>query len=237
VGETVFAIGNPLGSYSNTFTSGMINKLDVGDILGNVNNYDPQNNPVGDMNGYAFVHMIQFDAGATHGNSGGPLLDKDGKVIGIIDSGEPDAEFIHFATPLIVLKTVIPNLITNGVYKHPWIGVEGIDVQNGGCKIVQTDPKSPLSKVNNGMSDRTNSLVHTKASPKHDFLTLFHILSILFNLIPLQIASFNRQYLSMAVRIFLMQLRIINTLLVVLLENLFPFILIRQTWRQKLGRY
>lgn len=141
------------------------------DLLGNVNNYDLVNYLVGDLSGYAFVHMIQFDAGATHGDSGGPLLDKDGTVIGIIDSLEPEAEFIHFATPIIVLKTVMPNLITNGVYKHPWIGIEGINAENGGCKIVQTDPKSPLSNIN-GMSGRTNSLVHIKAS-RHSFFNSF----------------------------------------------------------------
>jgi len=172
VGETVYAIGNPLGSYTNTFTQGMVNKLDVINIMGNENNYDPSNGAVGDIKGYAFVHMIQFDAGATHGDSGGPLLDKDGKVIGIIDAIEPNAEFIHFATPLVVLKTIVPNLITHGVYKHPWIGMKGVNGQNGGCKTVQTDPKSPLPKIN-GMNDRTNILVHTKASSRHGFFNSF----------------------------------------------------------------
>jgi S1-C subfamily serine protease len=113
VGQQVIAIGNPYG-LSGTVTTGIISQ--VGRLL-----------PNGDA-GYSIPNVIQTDAAINPGNSGGPLLDMQGHVIGIntaIQSGTGEFSGIGFAVPSNTAKRLIPSLIEDGKYSHPWLGVSG----------------------------------------------------------------------------------------------------------------
>lgn len=110
VGQKVMAIGNPFG-LQQTLTTGVISSL--GRTIRAEDN--------------AMVEdLIQTDASINPGNSGGPLLDTDGKVIGIntaIFSPSGGSVGIGFAVPVDTAKQIIPDLITKGYVAHPWLGV------------------------------------------------------------------------------------------------------------------
>jgi S1-C subfamily serine protease len=68
---------------------------------------------------------IQTDAAINPGNSGGPLLNSQGQLIGVNSAVRSGAENIGFAIPLSTLRRVLPELIQNGRYRHPWLGMAG----------------------------------------------------------------------------------------------------------------
>src|SRR5687768_16412236 len=115
VGETVIAIGSALGSFENTVTVGVVSGL---------------NRTLRDVN-INMENMIQTDAAINHGNSGGPLLNLSGQVIGIntavVRGGtglQSDvAEGLGFAIPANTVKTVSSQLIENGQVRRPFLGV------------------------------------------------------------------------------------------------------------------
>jgi serine protease Do len=103
IGQQVVAIGNPLGlaeSLSVGYISQVNRTLDIEPII---------------------VPVLQLDLTIAPGSSGGPLLDLSGNVVGITNAGT-DVGF-NFAVPLNILRRVIPALITEGEYVHPFIGV------------------------------------------------------------------------------------------------------------------
>jgi S1-C subfamily serine protease len=111
VGEFVVAIGNPFG-LERTLTVGVISSL--GRVI---------QSPDGRFIGEA----IQTDAAINPGNSGGPLLDLEGRVIGVnsqIISPSRASAGIGFAVPVNTVKRVVPQLIAKGRYAHPWLGVQ-----------------------------------------------------------------------------------------------------------------
>jgi S1-C subfamily serine protease len=113
VGEQVTAIGNPFG-LSDTLTAGIVSQ--VGRLLPNENL------------GFSIPNVIQTDAAINPGNSGGPLLDTNGEVIGMstaIKSNSGEFAGIGFAIPSNTIKRIIPVLIENGSYSHPWLGISG----------------------------------------------------------------------------------------------------------------
>ena len=145
VGDKVYAIGNPLGISSNAFTSGMVNNFLPKQIMGNELDYNPSLYPVGDMSDYAFIHFIQFDAPITSGNSGGPVLNENGDVVGMVDAESAKADYIQVAVPSKVLNAVVPNLIYKGKYYHAWLGFDGVTLNGGGgCQINNIDVRSQL---------------------------------------------------------------------------------------------
>ncbi|MEW6603910.1 MAG: trypsin-like peptidase domain-containing protein [Thermoproteota archaeon] len=131
VGDEVVAIGNPFGltgSMSTGIVSGLGRLLPSSIPPGNNTN---SNNTI--IYGFSIPNIIQTDAAINPGNSGGPLLDLKGEVIGMntaIFSASPFAvsSGVGFAVPSDTLKLILPALITNGSYVHPWIGVAGADV-------------------------------------------------------------------------------------------------------------
>ncbi len=117
VGQFVVALGNPFG-LDRTLTFGVISAL--GRVI---------QSPDGRFIGEA----IQTDAPINPGNSGGPLLDLQGRVIGInsqIMSGSGSSAGIGFAIPSRIVQKVVPQLIARGRYSHPWLGVRGLDVSS-----------------------------------------------------------------------------------------------------------
>jgi len=141
VGEPVAAIGNPFG-LSDTITAGIVSALErTMDAPG----------------GYAIIDVIQVDAAINPGNSGGPLVNLAGQVVGIntaIISETGTFAGVGFAIPSDTIKREISNLIEFGTYKHPWVGVSGVDVSVAiaqyiglekpqGLLIIEVIPDSP----------------------------------------------------------------------------------------------
>lgn len=127
VGESVVAIGNPFG-LSGSMTEGIVSGL--GRILPPASEGDlmvqPQNNP-----SFLIPNIIQTDAAINPGNSGGPLLDTEGEVIGVntaIFSNTGVYAGVGFAIPSNIIKKVVPELISTGEYRHPYVGIVGVDV-------------------------------------------------------------------------------------------------------------
>lgn len=115
VGRFVVAIGNPFG-LQRTLTTGVVSSL--GRVI-----ESPDGRFIGEI--------IQTDAAINPGNSGGPLLDLQGRVVGLnsaILSPSRASAGIGFAIPASTLKRVVPELIEHGRYPHPWLGASFMDI-------------------------------------------------------------------------------------------------------------
>jgi putative serine protease PepD len=111
VGDGVVAIGNPFG-LDDTVTSGIVSAV---------------GREIQAPNSAAIEGAIQTDAAINHGNSGGPLFDLQGKVIGITAQIESDSggnDGVGFAIPSNLVKTIAGELIANGKVEHPLLGVQ-----------------------------------------------------------------------------------------------------------------
>ncbi|MFW9998417.1 MAG: S1C family serine protease [Candidatus Odinarchaeota archaeon] len=110
VGQKVLAIGNPFG-LGQTLTTGIISSL---------------GRSIRAQNGTLIEEVIQTDAAINPGNSGGPLLDSDGKIIGVnsaIISPTGASVGIGFAVPVNTARRILSDLITKGHVAYPWIGI------------------------------------------------------------------------------------------------------------------
>jgi S1-C subfamily serine protease len=115
VGMEVAAIGNPFG-LSGSMTSGIVSAL--GRLLPS-------------ESGFSIPDVIQTDAAINPGNSGGPLLNSRGEVIGIntaIQSNTGEFTGVGFAIPSNTIAKIVPFLISEGSYHHPWVGISGRDI-------------------------------------------------------------------------------------------------------------
>jgi putative serine protease PepD len=115
VGDSVVAIGNPFG-YTRTVTAGIVSAVD---------------RPLTAPNNFTIEHAIQTDASLNHGNSGGPLLDARGEVVGVNsqistgNTGEQGNVGIGFAIPSNTVKGVVAQIIQNGHAEHAELGITG----------------------------------------------------------------------------------------------------------------
>ena len=147
VGEQIIAIGNPFG-LSGTLTTGVVSQ--IGRLLPN------------DITGYSIANTIQTDAAINPGNSGGPLLNMEGKVVGMntaIYSNTGVYSGVGFAVPSNMLLKEIPVLIEKGSYVHPWLGFTASDVSPAiaeslnlprnfkGAAVVSVVENSPADKA------------------------------------------------------------------------------------------
>lgn len=115
VGQVVVAIGNPFGfalGGGPTVTMGLVSALK--------RNIQAQDR--------VFEGLIQTDAAINPGNSGGPLVDLDGRVIGVNTAMIPFAQGIGFAIPINEVKTRLEDLAKYGRVIRPWIGIVGLDL-------------------------------------------------------------------------------------------------------------
>ncbi len=145
VGQKVLAIGNPFGLES-TLTIGVISSL--GRTLKSKNNRLIQN-------------VIQTDAAINPGNSGGPLIDSQGKLIGMntaIFSPSKTSAGIGFAIPVSTMKRVVPDLLNFGYVKRPYFGVSNaititkplskvLNLPKSGIIVQKVIPNSPAAKA------------------------------------------------------------------------------------------
>jgi S1-C subfamily serine protease len=146
VGQRAIAIGNPFG-LERTVTTGVISSL--GRTL------------LQEDSSFRIAELIQSDAAINPGNSGGPLLDSQGRVIGIstaIRSLTGVSSGIGFAVPVDIIKRVVPELIANGRYRHPWLGITGDTISQEmveamdlpvetGVLVFNVEPDSPAEKA------------------------------------------------------------------------------------------
>lgn len=114
LGQTAIAIGTPLGEFTNTVTTGIVSGLGRGITAGS-----PYEGFVEKLD-----NVIQTDAAISPGNSGGPLLNSAGQVIGVNTAVSAEGQNIGFAIPVNIVKDLINTFNRNGgVFERPYIGV------------------------------------------------------------------------------------------------------------------
>ncbi|WP_049902260.1 S1C family serine protease [Halococcus agarilyticus] len=106
IGTEVVAIGNPYGRFEGSLTSGLVSGV---------------NRSIPAPSGYTIPDAIQTSAPVNPGNSGGPLVNLAGDVVGVINSG--GGENLAFAISAALVDRVVPSLIANGEYEHAYMGV------------------------------------------------------------------------------------------------------------------
>src|SRR5581483_4197 len=134
VGDQVVAIGNPFG-LQDTVTTGIVSAL-------NREIEAPNNEPI--------EGAIQTDAAINHGNSGGPLFNMSGQVVGItsqIESDSGGSDGVGFAIPSSLVKAIVPQLIANGSVQHAFLGVQPATVVGVGVRIVTVQSGSAADKA------------------------------------------------------------------------------------------
>jgi putative serine protease PepD len=135
VGEEVAAIGSPFG-LTGTMTAGIVSAVD---------------RTIQAPNNYSIAGAIQTDAPINHGNSGGPLLDLSGKVIGVnaqIESDSGDNAGVGFAIPIDAVRNVAQTLIAGGTVQHAYLGIHvGDATSGGGAQVGAVTSGSPAEKA------------------------------------------------------------------------------------------
>jgi serine protease Do len=146
IGTEVLAIGNPFG---------LSGSISVGVVSG-------RNRALPAPNGFSIPDAVQTDAAVNPGNSGGPLVDLDGNVVGVINSGGGDN--IGFAISAAMVERVVPSLIRTGSYDHSYMGIniremtpalaEANDLSNSwGIYVHDVVDGGPASGVLRGTTD------------------------------------------------------------------------------------
>jgi S1-C subfamily serine protease len=125
VGDTVLAIGSPAG-LEKTVTRGIVSApsrrfLQVGDV-------------------------IQIDAAVNHGNSGGPVVDTAGRLVGIVFAGVEQFQGLNFAVPAERLAAALPAMLAGGKAERPWLGLS-LSETRAGVEIVYVAPSTPAAEV------------------------------------------------------------------------------------------
>ena len=125
VGGRIIAIGSPAG-LENTVTSGIVSAT-----------------------GRRFLQMgdaIQVDVPINYGNSGGPLLDDSGQLVGIVFAGIEQFEGVNFAIPYNWVEKALPRLYRGDEAGHPWLGI-AIQEGDKGLEVIYTVPGSPADRA------------------------------------------------------------------------------------------
>jgi putative serine protease PepD len=133
VGEGVVAIGSPFG-LEETVTSGIVSAL---------------HRSMQAPNNFTINDSIQTDAAINHGNSGGPLLDLNGRVIGVnaqIESDSGGSDGVGFAIPSNTVRSIADQLIASGNVQHAYLGV-AVEAANGGVRVAQVRNGTPAQRA------------------------------------------------------------------------------------------
>jgi S1-C subfamily serine protease len=147
VGDTVYAIGNPFGLYARTLTSGIVSAVQRRITAPNTLPID---------------NAIQTDASINHGNSGGPLIDAGGRVIGVTsqiyaENSQQGNIGIGFAVPVNTVRNIAAQIISTGKVEHAYLGVTTTPVTGqlsklyslppSGLLVVDLDPGGPAARA------------------------------------------------------------------------------------------
>ena len=171
VGDPVVAIGNPFG-LDRTATAGIVSAVQ---------------RQISAPNGFTIENAIQTDAPINPGNSGGPLLDSEGKVIGInsqIESGgQSEGNVgIGFAVPIDTAQEIAQQLIADGSVQHAFMGISGADITpdianvlnldaNSGALVQAVVPGSPADKAGITAGDATMTVGGQRIRAGGDVIT------------------------------------------------------------------
>jgi putative serine protease PepD len=134
VGQEVAAIGDPFG-YDRSLSTGIVSGVD---------------RTIQAPNGFTVAHAIQTDAAMNPGNSGGPILDANGDVVGIADqiatgaSGADQSSGVGFAVPIDLVKSALKTLETGGTVEHAYIGIATADGATG-AKVASVASGGPAA--------------------------------------------------------------------------------------------
>ncbi|MDD7408657.1 MAG: trypsin-like peptidase domain-containing protein [Anaerovoracaceae bacterium] len=150
IGDYALAVGNPLGlNYERSMTSGIISGLNR-----TITTQDESTGSTNNMEG-----LIQTDAAINSGNSGGPLIDSEGKVIGINTAKASSSEGLGFSIPINTAVPIIKQIKENGDYQASYIGISGVDLSDvmanyqtnfkadSGVYVAQIFTDSPAAKA------------------------------------------------------------------------------------------
>jgi putative serine protease PepD len=132
VGDEVYAIGNPYG-LDRTLTTGVVSALQ---------------RSIQAPDGYTISNVLQTDAALNPGNSGGPLLDSYGRVIGVnsqIESATRSNTGVGFAVPSNTVKRVVAQLNADGTATHAYLGVSTTDAPDGGAAVAEIAGDTPAA--------------------------------------------------------------------------------------------
>jgi S1-C subfamily serine protease len=124
VGDTVLAIGTPLGLLEKTVTSGIVSALGRRLLQ------------IGDS--------IQMDAAINPGNSGGPVVDNDGRLVGVAFAGAAQYQGLNFVIPAERLSAALPAIIKGGRAQRPWLGFSLCETYSK-AEIIYTAPNTPAA--------------------------------------------------------------------------------------------
>jgi len=141
VGEQAFALGSPLG-LEKTLTLGIISSKNRRGLL-------------------SIGHVLQVDTAVNVGNSGGPLLNNQGEVTGIIFAGLGDFEGLNFAIPVKWLISILPQLYKKGPVQYYWLGM-ALNQSIQGLEVTYVMPYSPAFEAGLRIGDKILSLNNKK---------------------------------------------------------------------------
>jgi putative serine protease PepD len=156
-GEGVFAIGSPFG---------LTESLSTGVVSATGRQIESPGNTT-------ITNAIQTDAAINHGNSGGPLLDTSGKVIGITAQIESDSggnDGVGFAIPSNTIKKVTDSLISGQKIAHPYVGVQITDAASGGATISKVQASSPAATAGLQVGDIITAVDSTPITSSADLV-------------------------------------------------------------------
>lgn len=152
VGEPVLAIGNALGSYTNSVTSGVISGTDRSIVAQS------------ESSASSLEGLLQVDAAINQGNSGGPLVNIQGQVIGINTAVDKAGEGIGFAIPINDLRPAIESVISQGHIVRPMLGVRYVNItpeiaglnklSTSKGALLETDSATTPSVIPDGPADK-----------------------------------------------------------------------------------
>ena len=125
VGELVVAIGSPLGTYSNSVTSGIVSA---------------KGRSITTDSNQSLTNLIQTDAAINPGNSGGPLLDANGNVIGINTAIASNSNGIGFAIPIDIARPIMAQAVAGKPLSRPYMGIHFVSI----TRQLSVDKKLPV---------------------------------------------------------------------------------------------
>ncbi len=148
VGQEVLAIGNPLGLEGSMSTG----------VVSGVNRSTPG------PTDFTIPNVVQTDATADRGSSGGPIVNLEGNVVGVVNAGAGTGGSITFGISAPLSRRVVPALIEDGEYRHSWMGINLLSVdpivanandipEERGVLVVETASDGPADDILRGSDD------------------------------------------------------------------------------------